>query len=79
MVKLVQSVPQCMAVQPFLTILQRSSLRWPRLKESPHLGLAELVSPCGEGVHEHLGLDLAALHLVRLEGADDQVVGVVGA
>merc|ERR1712110_878662 len=40
------------------------------------LSLGHLVSPCHEGVLEHLGVDLAVL-VVSLEGLDDEVVRVV--
>lgn len=42
------------------------------------LGFGELVAKVHQGVAEHLGLDLA-LVLVGLEGAHDEVIGVVGA
>merc|ERR1712118_100819 len=41
-----------------------------------NLGLGHLVSPGHEGVLEHLGVDLA-VHVVSLEGLDDEVIGVV--
>merc|ERR1719410_2699142 len=43
-----------------------------------NLGLGEFVTEVHQSMTEHLGFDFATLQFVGFEGADDEIVGIVG-